>query len=154
MTAYRKTGGYAALVMGAGLSLSACGTSGPPEFVLACQFEVNPPGSYDYPAGVPVPTVKPGPGGTQDGADALNVCIRRKAAEAGVTTVSKPAPGAEANPKRVAQMTAPGILPLPTQYPLEPGDAALWPTLTLEQQQRAILFLQDGSTIKSSLKGD
>lgn len=52
------------------------------------------------------------------------------------------------------QKTAKGKLPLPTQYPLLPGDAALWPTLTLAQQQRALEFLATGSTIVSSLKVD
>lgn len=47
-----------------------------------------------------------------------------------------------------------GKLALPTQYPLMKDDAALWPTLTLEQQKRAILFLQSGSSIRSSLEGD
>jgi len=47
-----------------------------------------------------------------------------------------------------------GKLALPTQYPLMQGDAALWSTLTLEQQKRAILFLQSGSSIQSSLLGD
>lgn len=154
MMGERKSGDGALLALGVTLALAACGQDARPDFALSCQFEVNPPGSYEYPADVLVPTVKPGPGGTQEGADALNACIRRKAAEAGATTVSKPQPGAEANIKRTAQITSPGRLPLPSQYPLEPGDAALWPTLTLEQQQRALLFLQDGSTIRSSLKED
>ena len=42
-------------------------------------------------------------------------------------------------------------VPLPWDYPLMPGDAALWETLTVEQQQRALAFLSDGSTIRSSL---
>jgi hypothetical protein len=44
--------------------------------------------------------------------------------------------------------------PLPWDFPLMPGDAALWETLTVEQQQRALAFLSDGSTIRSSLLGD
>jgi hypothetical protein len=52
------------------------------------------------------------------------------------------------------QKTAKGKLPLPTQYPLLAGDAALWPTLTLAEQQRALEFLATGSTIASSLKVD
>ena len=47
-----------------------------------------------------------------------------------------------------------GKLPLPAEYPLLEGDAELWPTLTLEQQERAIEFLETGSTIRSSLKPD
>lgn len=42
-------------------------------------------------------------------------------------------------------------VPLPWDFPLMPGDAALWETLTVEQQRRALTFLSDGSTIRSSL---
>lgn len=47
-----------------------------------------------------------------------------------------------------------GKLPLPAHYPLMPGDAELWPALSREQQERALLFLQDGSTIRASLGTD
>jgi hypothetical protein len=43
---------------------------------------------------------------------------------------------------------------LPTAYPLLPGDAALWQGMTAAQRERALLFLQDGSTVASSLKPD
>jgi hypothetical protein len=49
---------------------------------------------------------------------------------------------------------APGKLPLPAGYALLPGDTELWPTLTREQQERALLFLKDGSTIRASLRTD
>ncbi|MCB2133105.1 MAG: hypothetical protein KDD96_12685 [Rhodobacteraceae bacterium] len=35
-----------------------------------------------------------------------------------------------------------------------PGDAELWPTLTRAEQERALMFLQDGSTIRASLRTD
>lgn len=66
---------------------------------------------------------------------------------------SAAAPVAEAAPARTVK-TVKGRLPLPTGYPLLPGDAELWATLTLEQQKRALLFLQDGSTIRASLRTD
>ncbi len=47
-----------------------------------------------------------------------------------------------------------GRLPLPNQFPLMNGDAALWPRMTMDQQRRALQFLQTGSTIQSSLQGD
>lgn len=50
--------------------------------------------------------------------------------------------------------TRDGRLELPTAYPLRPGDAELWATLTRAQQERALAFLQSGSTIRSSLRGD
>ncbi len=52
----------------------------------------------------------------------------------------------------VAPPAKPGKLALPVAYPLLPGDAELWDTLTLAQQQRALLFLKDGSTIRASLR--
>ena len=50
-----------------------------------------------------------------------------------------------------ASIIGPG---LPTAYPLLPGDAELWQGMNLEQRERALLFLQDGSTIASSLEPD
>ncbi|MCP5324092.1 MAG: hypothetical protein H6902_05590 [Rhodobacteraceae bacterium] len=49
---------------------------------------------------------------------------------------------------------ATGKLPLPSTFPLLPGDAELWPTLTRAEQERALMFLQDGSTIRASLRTD
>jgi len=43
---------------------------------------------------------------------------------------------------------------LPTAYPLMPGDAELWRTMNAAERQRALRFLQEGSTIRSSLKPD
>jgi hypothetical protein len=62
-------------------------------------------------------------------------------------------PTQPAQPKKPARAAkaAPGKLPLPAGYPLLPGDAELWPTLSREQQDRAMLFLKDGSTIRASL---
>ena len=45
-------------------------------------------------------------------------------------------------------------VPVPAGYPLMPGDEALWNSLTVAQQERARRFLEDGSTISSSLKPD
>lgn len=47
-----------------------------------------------------------------------------------------------------------GLNSLPSGYPLLPGDEELWLSLTSAQQQRALEFLQDGSTIRSSLMPD
>ncbi|HQU68243.1 MAG TPA: hypothetical protein PLI43_08580 [Albidovulum sp.] len=47
-----------------------------------------------------------------------------------------------------------GLMNLPSGYPMMPGDEDLWYSLTLAQQQRALQFLQDGSTIRSSLEPD
>ncbi len=58
------------------------------------------------------------------------------------------------NADQAAAQPRVGNLPLPVQYPLLRGDAELWPNLTLAQQQRALQFLGDGSTIRSSLEVD
>lgn len=47
-----------------------------------------------------------------------------------------------------------GLMSLPSGYPLLPGDEDLWFSLTVAQQQRAMEFLEDGSTIRSSLMPD
>lgn len=59
---------------------------------------------------------------------------------------------------RSASATKPGLLrrssSVPSEYPLLPGDAALWQSMSPEQQLRALEFLRDGSTIRSSLQPD
>ena len=75
-----------------------------------------------------------------------------------VTANIRPAAGTTTFKTRVkTRAPAPavrGTLPYPGQYPLMSGDSALWPRLTMAQQRRAMLFLQSGSTIQSSLRGD
>jgi hypothetical protein len=56
------------------------------KYSTACMFEINPPGSYVWTDGDS--KVKPGGGGTAEGAAALNDCIQRKAAAAGETVVT------------------------------------------------------------------
>ena len=48
----------------------------------------------------------------------------------------------------------PGKLALPVQYPLLPGDTELWSRMSKEQQERALRFLANGSTIRASLESD
>lgn len=62
----------------------------------------------------------------------------------------KPKPTVYKNPVETSSTG----LELPTQYALLPGDEALWKSMSLSQQTRAISFLASGSTIASSLKGD
>ncbi|MDH5453249.1 MAG: hypothetical protein OEY05_01065 [Paracoccaceae bacterium] len=61
---------------------------------------------------------------------------------------------ASPEPKKKAPKAAPGKLPLPVDYPVTPEEEKMWNKLTLEQQKRAMLFLQDGSTISASLKNE
>jgi len=122
--------------------LTAC-SERPPEPVRAdlaqqCIAALDIDGSFQYSTGDAVPVVKPAPGGSQIDANAINVCISEKAAAAGIA----------------AQNTPEGSLPLPTQYPLLDGDVELWSTLTRAQQERALVFLKNGGTIRSSLQGD
>jgi hypothetical protein len=71
------------------LLLAGCVSSGSGNAALlnkystSCMFEVNPPGSYVFSDSDT--EVKPGGGGTAEGAAALNDCIKRKAAAAGET---------------------------------------------------------------------
>lgn len=66
---------------------SGGGNAGPVnKYSTACMFEVNPPGSYVWTDSDTM--VKPGGGGTAEGAAALNDCIQRKAAAAGETVVT------------------------------------------------------------------
>jgi len=67
-----------------------------------------------------------------------------------VRTPAKSAP----RKTRTAQSAVGGTLPFPNSYATLRGDEALWRTLTLAQQRRALQFLQTGSTIRSSLQGD
>ena len=115
-----------------------------PEFELAfltCQRITGATGKYVI-AGMGtngVPVLAAGPNGNLRGEVLMNECI---AQNLGTTTAVLPPPKTR---------TPRGKLPLPVQYPLLPGDAELWQSLTLEQQQRAMLFLKDGSSIRSSL---
>ncbi len=122
----------------------------------------------------------PEEGGTASGALLINECIRRKTEAAGqapsggtvrgalapspntpIAESATPAYGkgyavtgtASAKPRAIRQVRR-GMATLPSGYPLMPGDEALWASLTPAQQQRAREFLEDGSTIRSSLEPD
>lgn len=56
------------------------------KYSTACMFEVNPPGSYVW--NHTDSAVRPGGGGTEAGAAAMNDCIQEKAAAAGDTVAS------------------------------------------------------------------
>lgn len=78
--------------VGCFLTLAACvGTGGENaslvnKYSTSCMFEVNPPGSYVWSDSDSA--VKPGGGGTAEGAAAMNACIQRKAAAAGETAAT------------------------------------------------------------------
>ena len=135
------------LTIGA-LVLSACTPPPPPpDYLALCLGQTRVSGNYTidetqvrqngYPA------VNVGNGGTKGQAVAVEECIQSR------MVADKVAPNKPKAPPTVA-----GKLPYPDEYTLQPGDAELWPTLTLAQQQRAIEFLKSGSTIRSSLDGD
>lgn len=129
-------------MIGGALALSACARG---DLAQQCIRQVKPyGGDYHYREGEAVPKVTPGLTGTWPEANAINACIQRKAER----QARRQSPAAATR-----QVASDGKLPLPEGYPLMPGDAALWPSLTLAQQQRAMLFLRNGSTIRSSLEG-
>ncbi|MGB5870209.1 MAG: hypothetical protein WBH04_08405 [Albidovulum sp.] len=76
----------------AGFALSSCAGGSGPDLPLQCIAEVQPQGSYAYPAGVAAPVVRPGADGTEAGAAAINTCIRSKAAVAGISTAPQTNP--------------------------------------------------------------
>jgi hypothetical protein len=60
----------------------------------------------------------------------------------------------QAAPSKKRKKAPRGLMALPSGYAAMPGDEDLWYSLTLTQQQRALEFLEDGSTIRSSLEAD
>ena len=141
------------------LALAACTDTPPVQDPFKRAFDdclrlTEAPGTYlasvdeTRPSGSPV--IKPGAGGTTRGAVLMEACVESQLLANGPigTVVRAPTATPQPDGRNV------GGLPLPTQYPLLPGDAELWPTLTRAQQQRAMQFLANGSTIRSSLKAD
>lgn len=71
------------------LSISACQMPVTGDALVAqCQAEVAPAGTYEYVEGAAVPEMVPVEDGTQAGADALNLCIKTKAAQAGLISLT------------------------------------------------------------------
>ncbi len=130
------------------LILTACTTAPPkPNYLNLCLGQTRVTGNYSIDETRArqngYPRVVVGNGGTRGQAVALEECIQTRMIAAKVPPKKAKAPA-----------TVAGKLPYPDDYVLQPGDAELWPTLTLAQQTRAIEFLKAGSTIRSSLDGD
>jgi len=86
-------------------------------------------------------------------AAAANACADQKLAQMGFN--SRPNERTTRKQRRALRdQLASNLSPLPDGYPMQPGDNELWVGLTPEQQARARLFIQDGSTIRSSLEAD
>lgn len=146
------------LAIGGALALSGCvetGQKDPLELALqSCLRSTGAPGTYTAnqreigPAGVPV--VRAAAGGTLRGEVLMNACVeaRMTRSTSAVTLIDQPVKPVAAKTRNV------GGLPLPTEYPLLPGDPELWNSLTRAQQERALRFLKAGSTIRSSLGSD
>lgn len=119
--------------------LSSCSHSTGPDYALQCMFDLNPVGAYEYPAGVAVPTVVPEEGGTQEGADALNACIRTRAGAAEAAPTS-----AEASQRSTIQTNGPVTTATytygtpPGGWPSEPTQAAA-PSVSAEASQRSMI---------------
>ncbi len=108
-------------------ALSGCGSTGP-DYPLECIFELNPVGAYTYPAGVAVPTVVPAEGGTQEEADALNACIRTRAAAAGAAPASPGPTSAGASQQSTIQTNGALITEVYTYGSLPPSAQFVAPT--------------------------
>lgn len=154
----RPAGFYAAGPVLAALLLAGCMDNAPNAYDRAfsgCLAETGAPGRYTAnpkelgPNGLPV--IRVAEGGTIRGQALMMACVeaRMRPGSGKVVTAAAAPPTVKPAPGRNV-----GGLPLPTQYVLMAGDAELWNTLTRAQQERALLFLRNGSTIRSSLLGD
>lgn len=124
------------LLLSAVVVVAGCAQRGPKNLSL-CTKEAGITGQYStvYTIGDGVAVV-PGPNVSPEQARAANACLTRPASQ------------------QQSLFGARKSSSVPSEYPLQPGDAALWQSLTAEQQLRALEFLRDGSTIRSSLKPD
>jgi hypothetical protein len=83
------------------------------DYAQQCQIELKPRGYYTYDARRGVPVVVPDQGGTQAEADALNACIRAKAAgQATAATMATPLREGAAVPSGTAAAAGPRRLVL------------------------------------------
>lgn len=76
-------------------------------------------------------------------------CLMRVGAAPGYATAPKASVQTPSKTRVVRN-----VADLPAGYPLQPGDEYLWASLSPAQKQRALEFLRDGSTIRSSLQTD
>lgn len=74
------------LALAAILGLSGCKltTASPEALVAQCQAEVAAPGTYVYEDGQAIPEITAVEDGSEEGAAALNACVRQKAIAAGL----------------------------------------------------------------------
>jgi len=99
------------------------------KYSTACMFEVNPPGSYVWTD--KDSAVKPGGGGTAEGAAAMNACIQKKAAAAGETVASAKA----GQPQEVIEVEQSGTQVAKT-YTYGTPPAALSPKPAAREERR------------------
>lgn len=123
------------IVLSAAVVVAGC-TQRNSGVLSACTKQAGITGQYStvYTIGDGIAVV-PGPNVSDSQARAANACLTRgpSTRKAGVLRRSSSAP---------------------SEYPLQPGDAALWQSMSVDQQLRALEFLRDGSTIRSSLQPD
>ena len=140
----------ATIALTAFAALAACSETGaqiqvPDSVVQSCKAEAGISGdvavTYWNEGYGDIPRIAPGLNATDYQAEVANSCISLFASNSYTNSVSR-------------HSRFWNSLILPSGYPLLPGDIELWLTLTPEQQARALLFLQDGSTIRSSLEAD
>ena len=124
--------------------------------ILHCKNALNVPGPYvtltiQYGSSAREVQITPEKGIGRENAKRINVCARDRL----LASSPQPASTPELQETVVARAgVARGKVPLPSEYPLMPGDEQLWAQMTEAQQQRALQFLSGGSTIRSSLSGD
>lgn len=134
-----KSGSVYGLI-GAALLLAGCVASGQPDYPLQCIAELNPPGAYGYPAGVALPTVVPETGGTKAGADAVNACVKAKAA------VASPKPAAKPRKAVVETQSATGAMTTQTYTYSKPIPQTSKPATPVTKAPRACSYTLVGGT--------
>lgn len=151
----RISGLLAALLL-APLMLAACTDGQPDAFdqtLQTCLRSTGAPGAYTANRretgenGLPV--IRAGAGATIRGEVLMNGCVEARmtstaGASGSVAVVSAPVVKPAKGPNK-------GGLALPSGFALMAGDAELWNSLSRAQQERALQFLKNGSTIRASL---
>ncbi|SIS83490.1 hypothetical protein SAMN05421759_104167 [Roseivivax lentus] len=100
---------YLAALLCAPALLAGCGDTGgsSSDPMVGCIAQIQPPGTYEYAAGIALPVATPGPGGTQEGADALNACARQRVLGPGALEASV---AAAMGPQRIGTQTSGGVV--------------------------------------------
>ncbi len=147
----RRAGGLLAL----GLVLAGCVPSQPTgmDAMLTCMASVNPPGAYDYPAGVQFPTVTPVEDGTAAGAAALNACISQLAQTSAPAAAPRQTAPLQSMTVQEAGQPSGRVKDVTYTYGTPPAAKAT-PSLAPARPAECSLVMSGGSGYRCSNRGD